>query len=380
MKRLLYFFKLIFKKVFCLFACLFPINFKTVVFDNFNGGGYGCNPKYIAEVLKDDDLKLVWLAVNPQTNPFPSYIKAVKYDSFFAWYYLETARVVVTNVRNSKGVIKRNNQKYIQTWHAYLGPKMIEKDAQKSLSLAYIEQAKRNGKDTDLMISNNDFMSNIYASSFWYSGDILSCGLPRNTLLANSDDSIKGNIKNKLGLSLDSLVCLYAPTWRSKGFDVPILNFDKCKKSLQDKFNKEDVVVCVRLHPNTDKSKYCFTSDVIDFSSYPDIQELLAITDVLISDYSSIIEDFIFTYKPAFMYVPDYDSYIKDRNFYYPLNKRPYPICRTEMELWSEIKLFSQDSLNKAIENFKKEFGIIEDGLGSVKVANVIRNWTNSMI
>lgn len=376
MKQLLYLFRSIFKKVFILFACLVPIDYKTVVFDNFNGGGYGCNPKYIAEALRDEGLKLVWLSSNPSSDSFPEYVKVVKYDSLSAWYYLETARVFVTNVRNSKGIIKRKKQKYIQTWHAYLGPKMIEKDAQKSLATAYIKQAKQNGIDTDLMISNNSFMTGIYASAFWYSGKIVRCGLPRNAPLVNHGEGIKEEIRSKLGISTTSFVCLYAPTWRNKGLDIPILDFYKCKKLLQDKFKTKDVVICVRLHPNTDKSSYRSTSGVVDLSYYPDVQELLAIVDLLISDYSSILEDFIFTHKPAFMYVPDYDSYIEDRDFYYPLEKRPYPICRTEADLQNAIKSFSQERLDKDIEAFKKEFGIIEDGLGSVRVGNIIRNWT----
>lgn len=366
--------KAILRKISTAIFCIFPIDEKTVVFDNFNGGGFGCNPKYIAQALKNSGLKLIWLVHSPRSGQFPSYIIPIKYDSLRAWYYLETAKVFVSNVRNSKGIVKRAGQKYLQTWHASLGPKMIEKDAECSLSSSYIRQAKQNGIDTDLMFANNVLMEKIFKTAFWYSGEVIRCGIPRNTCLINCSNWDKDRLKNKLGLPLDSLVCLYAPTWRNVGYKIPLFDFEKCMQVLKQRFNK-DITFCIRFHPNSNVSEYELTEDIVDLSKYPDAQELLGVVDILISDYSSIMEDFVFTERPAFMFIPDYDSYIKDRQFYYSLSRRPYPICKTEDELWSEIRSFSEIKLKERIDGFKKEFDICEDGSGSICIANIIQDW-----
>lgn len=359
----------------------FPINAGSVVFDNFNGGGFGCNPKYIAEALEADCLKLVWLARDLDSGDFPSYIKVVRYDSLRAWYYLETARVIVSNVRNSKGVIKRQGQKYVQTWHASLGPKMVEKDAEKSLSRSYVKQAKKNGEETDLMFANNELMASVYRASFWYSGKLIRCGVPRNRDLIRCDTDVRRRVRAKLNLPENDFVCLYAPTWRDTEGEVPFFDFAKCRIALEKRFGSEsvEVVLCVRFHPNTDRSQYDISAEsVVDLSDYPDTQELLSAIDLLISDYSSIIEDFTFTSNPAFMYVPDYDRYIAHRQFYYPLDKRPYPICRTEEDLYREIEVHSDEVLSDRLNLFREEFGIMDDGLGANTLADIVRGWTHS--
>lgn len=363
----------VFRRIFGAVFSHLPLQKNSVVFDNFNGGGFGCNPKYIAEALADDGFRIVWL-VRDISEVFPSYVTPVKYDSLRAWYQLATAKVFVSNVRNSKGIRKRSGQKWIQTWHASLGPKMIEKDAQGSLSPQYLKDAMLNGKNTDLMFANNALMENVFRSSFWYSGDIIRCGVPRNRPLIVEDEQSKIRIRRQLGIEKGSLVCLFAPTWRNGDTKIPMFDVSSCIGVLESTHNK-NVVFCIRFHPNTDRSQYHLPSNVVDVSGFSDTQELLSVTDVLISDYSSIIEDFVFTGRPAYMFVPDYDDYIKDRQFYYPLTDRPYPTCKSEEELLRAIRNYSEGELRNRVRFFKQKFGIEDDGEGSVIIADTIRKW-----
>lgn len=365
--------KSILRKILSTVFRFLPLKNDRIVFDNFNGRGFGCNPKYIALALRESGFELAWLATDASSS-LPSYVKAVKYDSVSAWLYLATAKVFITNVRNSKGVKKRPGQKYIQTWHASLGPKMIEKDAEQSLSLSYLSQAKANGRDTDLMFADNAVMAQVYKSSFWYEGEVVRCGVPRNQDLIEGNEGIRIAVRDQLNLPKDSLVCLYAPTWRSEGMDVPLFDFSKCLSLLEERFNRP-AVLCLRFHPNTSFSN-CFTHPkVYDVSSYSDSQELLAAIDVLISDYSSIVEDFTFTSKPAFMYVPDYDEYLHDRQFYYPLTDRPYPLCKSEDELWGAISSYSDEGLESALSEFREKFDIVDDGHGAERIARIVTSW-----
>ena len=127
---------------------LLPIDRRKVIFDNFDGGGYGGNPKYIAEELcKDKQLKLIW--ITNKENGFPSYIKPVKKKSLQAYYHSATAKMRVTNIRYSSFTKKRKGQYQLQTWHASDGFKLVEKDIVEQLSPYYKKKAIYDGSITD---------------------------------------------------------------------------------------------------------------------------------------------------------------------------------------------------------------------------------------
>lgn len=369
--------KQIIKKILVPIFGLAPIDANLIVFDNFNGRGFGCNPKYIALKLINSDLDLVWL-VNDTSEIFPDGIRAVRYDSIRAWWLLSRSSIRVTNVRNSKGVTKRKDQLLIQTWHASLGPKMIEMDAMDSLSDRYLLDAKQNGLETDLMFSNNGFMTNIYQNSFWYNGPVIRSGVPRNKPLLNPSNNYNLLIKSHYGIPQSNSICLYAPTWRKNdSFHIDSFPYHLWLKALEDRFSNKFTML-LRLHPNSVLKGNDFGKDIVDVSSYPDFQELLAASDVLISDYSSALEDWVLTGRPGFMFTPDFDEYLSDRHFYYPLTDRPYPLAYSSSELCSLIRSYDSDVQRTSIQLFKQRFDFSDDGMGDEAIAGVIINFLNT--
>ena len=130
-----------------------------VVFSAYRGGGYGCNPKYVAEALlrlAKDKLDLVWLTREHDPS-MPPEIRQVKWGSAAAAREWATARVWVDNVRTRRHVAKKPGQFYVQTWHGCLSPKPLEADIEPLLSQTYIRGAKQDSKDADLFICNNVF-------------------------------------------------------------------------------------------------------------------------------------------------------------------------------------------------------------------------------
>ena len=184
----------------------FKIDDKKIVFDNFNGKGYGCNPKYIAEeiIRQNINCDMVWL-VEDFAEEMPSQIRKVKYGSLKSMYEFATARVWIDNVRNYKGIPKKEGQFYIQTWHAGLGLKKAEKDIEKSLSPEYVKDAKNDGKITDLMLSNCKFITNLYRKSYWYEGEVLEEGFPRNDILINIPKHIKEKVYKYFDINDDKV-------------------------------------------------------------------------------------------------------------------------------------------------------------------------------
>ncbi|MEE0899043.1 MAG: CDP-glycerol glycerophosphotransferase family protein, partial [Acutalibacteraceae bacterium] len=120
---------------------LLPIKKSKILFINFNGRGYGCNPKYIAEEILNQKLPLdlVW-CVSDTNEPLPSGIRKVKFRPDIKYFYeIATAKVIVTNVKNDLGLFKKRGQYIIQTWHGSMGGKRAEGDALDTLSPQYIK-------------------------------------------------------------------------------------------------------------------------------------------------------------------------------------------------------------------------------------------------
>ena len=355
-----------------------PLQNKAV-FRNFNGKGLGDDPKYIAlELMKSyPDIKLVWLASDLNT-PHPPQIQIVKYRSILAYYHLATAKVWVNNIKHSSmSLKKRKGQFYIQTWHAPFGLKKIEADAESSLPKEYVQRAKLDAAQTDLMYANSDFRLQIYKTKFWYNGPVIKSDSPRISVLFQTPDSKIKAIRQEFKISENEGIVLYAPTFRSNfSLDTYTFDYQKVLQTLSEKYQK-DFILLVRLHPNTIVPSNAFShfKHVINVSKYPDMQELLAISDILITDFSSSMFDVAMIQKPVFLFAKDFDDYLShERNLCIPLQDLPFPISKTESDLHQSILDFDQTQYSRRIENFCTKYGIQDSGEGAKSIAAIIHN------
>ena len=174
----------VFAKVVWAVCVHFPIKKKKVYLTNFNGRGFADNQKYIAKELlsRNSGYQLVWLLQNPKEQKLPKEIKPVKTGTIKEIYHMATAQFWINNVRFNQYFRKREGQYYIQTWHAGLGFKRIEKDVEDTLSKEYIEMAKTDSKAIDLIVSNGQFMTSHFKRIFWYDGEFLEKGHPRKSV------------------------------------------------------------------------------------------------------------------------------------------------------------------------------------------------------
>lgn len=102
------------------------------------------------------------------------------------------------------------------------------------------------------------------------------------------------------------------------------------------------------------------------------MQELLAITDVAITDYSSWIYDFVLLRKPGFIFATDIEEYNNERGFYYPLESTPFPVATNNIQLVENIRRFDNVKYQHDIDLFLKEKGCIEDGEASRRVVELL--------
>lgn len=354
-----------------------PVDKKKVVFSSYCGRGYSDNPKAIAQAMLDTgtDAKLVWLVKNEkEAATLPEGIKPCPYDSVKKIWALATAGVWVDNCRKYAR-FKKKNQYFLQTWHGF-PLKRIEKDAEEALGSAYVRGAVRDSGHTDLLLSNSAFDTEVLRRCFWYDGEIAEYGSPRNDVFFNPGPEIFKKVREVLSLPADQKLLLYAPTFRADhsmdayGLDAKRLH-DACCKRFGGNWS-----ILVRLHPNiAAQSKELFPYDgsvIVDATMYPDMQELLSASDILITDYSSSMFDFALSGKPCFLFAMDVEDYAKDRNFYFSLDDLPFSLAPGNDAMVQLVEGFDEENYNHKRKAFYEKLAFCEDGKASRRCARWI--------
>ena len=337
-----------------------------MVLSSFGGKGFGDNPKAIAlELLKaDPSLDLVWLTRNPDLE-LPQGIRPCRFGTPQAVRELSTAKVWVDNSRGGAHY-KKKGQFYLQTWHGF-ALKCIEASA-KNLPQHYVQQAKADSQRIDLLISNSDFMTELYRRDFWYDGQIAAFGSPRNDVFFHPTDA-GDQVRDFFGLSADTKLLLYAPTFRDDGsVEAYGLDAEGALNACEVRFGGKWSAL-LRLHPNAAAlSEGLFAYDgqrLIDATAYPDMAELLQAADLLITDYSSSMFDYALSGKPCIRFATDLEEYQKGRDFYFPLDCLPFPLAQSNEELISLLQTLKLQDCQRKWQEFALRQGFCEDGKAS---------------
>ncbi len=353
---------------------------KIICFSN-NLKSYGCSPKYITEYLSENypyKYDIVW-AFNEDAkipNDLPRGVRTVRYFSIDFLRELHTARVIISNCRISPALMfkKRRGQFYIQTWHSSLRLKKIEGDA--DLPESYIENAKKDSQNIDLLVSGCDMSTKIFKNSFWYSGEILKSGTPRCDMFFSSDTA-SDKVYGLYQIPRDKKLALYAPTFRKDYAQNDLgLDYTALKAALEKRFGGEYYIL-YRFHPNVIMGAEDDENPtwLVNATKYDDMQQLLAAADVLITDYSSCMFDAAVGEKPCFLYAPDLQDYIKnERGLYFDIKDLPFETALSNEELCSLVEGFDKEKYNADISEFLKTVGSYEDGNACKRIAEVINN------
>ncbi len=360
-----------------------PINEKQIFIESFRGDFYSDSPKYLYQYLLEnygDEYEFVWV-MNHKGVKIPGNPKTVKKYSLSYFKEAAKSKYWLTNTRQPALLSKRKDQILISTWHGTplkrLGFDMgnLYLDDPKS-KFKY----KRDSSQWDYLISPNEFTTERLRSSFAYDGKVLEYGYPRNDILYNYDEELASEIKSNLNLPKDKKIILYAPTWRDdESYDVGKVRFnlkldlDKLKRHLSDEY-----VILVRTHyfisNNLDLSNY--KDFAFDVSKYEDIAELYLISDILITDYSSVFFDFANLKRPILFYTYDLDKYSKMlRGFYLDITSEvPGPLLYTTDEIIEAIEYIDDLKIrwHNQYEEFYRRFCSIDDGNASKRIVEEI--------
>ncbi len=211
--------------------------------------------------------------------------------------------------------------------------------------------------------------------------NVFVTGAPRNDLFFNS--GISGSFKKKFNLDQYSKIILYAPTFRENNHFTPFsMNFFG---ELQNYLEKTNSIFVVKKH-KYDKALQIPSgfNNIIDMSDQSlDVQELLSVSDILISDYSGIVSDYVLTERPIIFYIYDYDEYLKScRTFTYNLKETlPGPFVTHEeylLKYISNTEWFTDPQYQKKFQDFRNTFQKYSDGASSRRVVDMLSQWYNT--
>lgn len=347
------------------FKCLSyvsPLDENLVLFVSFMGKGFNDSPRMIFEYLQNNKeyqkYHCIWAFEHPEQYPE---LETIRIDTFKYFQTALKAKYWVTNTNIERGLsFKRKEQIYLNTWHG-IALKKIGNDCpgRKDYNFDTINYLCVSGQHDEKVFSS---AFNAKNNSF------LRCGMPRNEVLWHSDEAQRKDLIKKLNLPSDKKIILYAPTWREStdggiSYQIkPPIDFDLWQKVLGKEY-----IVLFRAHIQTTKILGIqFNAFVRDYSNYPSANDLMIVSDLLITDYSSIAFDYSILCRPILCYAYDYDTYIANRGTYFDIDdKYPHKSCRTEDELLKTIQNIDFEQEAKNTKRFRDTF--IQYGSGATE-------------
>lgn len=297
---------------------------KLILFNSFAGRKYDDSPKAIFEAMKADPrfkgYRLVWAFHEPDKFRVESAEK-IRTDGFQYFKTALSARVWVTNSSVERGLsFKGKNTFYLNTWHGSPIKKMGSDIASDNQSFG-----TKSTNLVDIMNTQSYFEADIFSRCFGIPRDhFIEVGLPRNDELANYTAEEREKLRTKLKIPTDKKVLLYCPTFREYEKDenlgvvlAPPMDLKKWERELGDKY-----VLLFRAHYEVSKvmevEENAFVRNMTD---YPSLNDLMIVSDVLISDYSSIFFDYSIMDKAMLHFTYDYDKYEAKRGMYFDIRE-----------------------------------------------------------
>lgn len=367
-KWLRFLYKHIFRKL--------PRKDNLVFFESFLGKNYSDNPKYIYEYLDAHypEYKTVW-SFNKKTT-IPGKAKQVQRFSLRYFYTLARAKYWVNNSRMPYYLQKRKEGVYLQTWHGTPLKRLVfdMDDVYIASSQNYKADFYTQSRRWDYLNSANAFSTEIFQRAFQYDNPMLEYGYPRNDILYkknNSDDIM--NLKKKLGIPTNKKVVLYAPTWRDDDYVTRgqyNFNLELDLKDMQKQLGEQYIII-VRTHSLVSEmlDLSAFEGFAFNFSKYDDIAELYLVSDIMITDYSSVFFDYANLRRPILFFTFDLEKYRdKLRGFYLDIETElPGPLLKTSDEVLNAIKNIEQvkEEYARKYEIFYDRFCSWENGTAS---------------
>ena len=301
--------------------------------------------------------------------------KAIRFFMIKAWHMARAEYIFMDNAFLPMAYLRvRKETRVVQLWH---GTGTIKKFGQDANTGKLYEQEKRGNENIDYLIVNSEATRKLYAGCFSVPLEkVKILGLPRTDLLFSENELEKRreSFYCQYPDLRDKKLVLYAPTFRDQEVNDPKVHLDveKMARELPD-----DYCLGLRLHPFV-ASRFHLEHDckgkVVNFSSYDNLNTLLMATDILISDYSSIIFEYCVFGRPMIFYAYDLDEFSDHGRGFYRNYKEyvPGPVVETTDGILEVIR--NEDYRLDRLQAFYEESYQYMDGKSSMRVAEFVMN------
>ena len=353
-----------------------PLQDNWVVFESQWGRNMNCNPYAIfEEISKTGKYRCAWV-LRPDVSKRGEKSRTIRLTPMSLRYlhFMARAKYFVNNANFPTELEKRPGTIHLQTMHG---------TPLKSMGLAERFNHSNNKMDWkkfqkrcsrwDYVLSTNTYSNKIWRRDYPYGYKILETGYPRNDVFFRDESSIRDKLFKELSIPRGKIVILYAPTFRDDCDDNSFkLDLMELKNAVSDSH-----IILLRSHYLRDKFNNDFRLNgfVYDVSDYPEANELACISDILITDYSSIMFDYANKKKPIILFGYDYDKYKETRGVYFDIKESaPGPFVKNNEELIEVINNKKyEDSVNHdKLNSFHRKYCQFDNGDAAKKVVNIV--------
>ena len=285
-----------------------------IVFESYNGKSANDNPRALFEAIREErqNIPLYWSVRDRRVDVPDGGIPIV--EGTADWHRaLATSRVWINNNNFPHYVRKHPGQYYLQTWHGTPIKKLLWDISPRQVPLTYRRLMRIETAQWDLLLAQSEEAGDILRQSMGYRGEVVVGEQPRNTRLLKGLQR-QSEIREQLGLGPNERVILYVPTWRKAHRNGQVLRWEEFLDAERLAAATKSRVL-IRAH-HVAQSESGERNGAVEVSDYPHVEDLMAVADVLITDYSSIVYDFELTGATAVHFVPDLHSYRIERGLY----------------------------------------------------------------
>jgi CDP-glycerol glycerophosphotransferase len=348
-----------------------PIDESLAVYAAYWYRGYACNPAAIYERAAElaPHIRGVWVVWGDRLQSLPDGVAHVEPHTRAYYRTLARARWLVNNVGFPEHVVKRPGTTQVQTHHG-TPLKVMGLDQQRFPVTARgmdFDDVLRSCGQWDFSVTSNPHTTEVWERAFPFSGEVLEVGYPRNDQLATATPQDVARARRELGLAPDEVALLYAPTHRDHhaGFK-PVLDVE----DFADRLGAGHRVL-VRAHYFYDTPAMPKHPLIKDVSRHPSIETLCLASDLLVTDYSSLMFDYAVLDRPIIIFAPDWETYRTVRGVTFDLlSNAPGSVCATPADLVEAIRSGEAwgDQAAKARDLFRQRFCGLDDGHAAERV------------
>lgn len=358
-----------------------PVEKNKIFFSSYEGKQYSCNPKCVFQYLREENRNLIYVWEYNLTNipdDLSKNIIIVRHNSFSYFLHLLTSKYIITNSGISASISLRKKQICVNTWHGGGAYKKVGALIPENVNGTSNKELKIMAKQTRYFLSSShEFTKIMIPSTMVEEHKFLRIGMPRNDVFFNPFlmEQKTYNAQKILKLDTKSKVVLFAPTYRGESgerqYTTLFPDVNLLLKELTKRFGGQWKFVYRAHYYKEIEEQY---PNVINASQYPDMQDLLCLADVLITDYSSSIWDYSFTFRPCFLFVPDLKEYINERGgFYSDISTWPGIVSTNDTELRENISHFEKNPYQKKIYIHHESLGSYDMGVATKKLVDILQ-------